>query len=62
MLSKKTKRSSQKFFERSPRKNVFQEIFQALHKILTIQKQANFRELEAKAKDFKMCPRGQGRP
>ena len=65
------KRSSQKFFKRSPRKNVLQKIFQALHKILTIQKivlsssrgQANFRGLEAKdltfkAKDFKMCPRG----
>ena len=47
----KKKRSSQKFFRRSPRKNVFQNIFQALHKILTIQKvllsssrgQANFR-------------------
>ena len=41
-------------------------MLQALHKILTIQKillsssrgQANFRGLEAKAKDFKMCPRG----
>ena len=49
------KRSSQKFFKRSPRKNVFQKIFEALHKILTIQKtelsssrgQANFRGLEA---------------
>ena len=48
---KKKKRSSQKFFKRSPRKHVFQKIFQALHKILTIQKlvlsssrgQANFR-------------------
>ena len=67
VLSKK-KRSSQKFFRRSPQKNVFQVILQALHKILTIQKimlsssrgQANFRELEAK--DFKMCPQGQGRP
>ena len=47
-------RSSQKFFKRSPQKNVFQKIFQALHKIL-IQKivlsssrwQANFRGLEA---------------
>ena len=46
----KKKRSSQKFFKRSPQKNVFQKIFQALHKILTIQKivlsssrgQANF--------------------
>ena len=65
-LQKKKKRSSQKFFKRSPRKNVFQKIFQALHKILTIQKivlsssrgQANFRGLEAKAKDFKICPRG----
>ena len=74
---KKKKRSSQKFFKRSPLKNVFQTIFQALHKILTFQKlvlsssrgQANFRGLEAKdltfeakAKDFKLCPRGQGRP
>ena len=54
-LHKKKKRSSQKFFKRSPQKNVFQKIFQALHKILTIQKivlsssrgQANFRVLEA---------------
>ena len=79
VLSKK-KRSSQKFFRRSPQKNVFQKIFQTLLKILTNQKivlsssrgQANFRGLEAsrprprvwtfKAKDFKMCPRGQGRP
>ena len=44
------KRSLQKFFWRSPQKNVFQKIFQALQKILTIQKimlsssrgQANF--------------------
>ena len=50
VLSKKKERFSQKFFKRSPRKNVFQKIFQALHKILTIQKivlsssreQANF--------------------
>ena len=43
------------FFRRSPEKNVFQKFFQALHKILTIQKivlssspgQTNFRELEA---------------
>ena len=35
---KKKKRSSQKFFRRSPLKNVFQKIFQALHKTLTIQK------------------------
>ena len=49
------KRSSQKIFKRSLRKNVFQKNFQALHKILTIQKillsssrgQANFRGLEA---------------
>ena len=52
---KKKKKSSQKFFKRSPRKNVFQKIFQPLHKILTFQKillsssrgQANFRGLEA---------------
>ena len=55
VLSKKKKRSSQKFFRRFPQKNVFQKIFQALHKILTIQKivlsssrgQVNFRGLEA---------------
>ena len=53
-ISKK-KRSSQKFFKRSPQQNVFQKIFQALHKILTIQKlvlsssrgQVNFPGLEA---------------
>ena len=52
---KKKKRSSQKFFKRSPLKNVFQKIFQALHEILTFQKielsssrgQANFRGIEA---------------
>ena len=51
----KKKRSSQKFFKRSPLKNVFQKIFQPLHKILTFQKivlsssrgQANFQGLEA---------------
>ena len=55
LQKKKKKRSSQKFFKRSPLKNVFQTIFQALHKILTFQKivlsssrgQANFRGLEA---------------
>ena len=55
VLSKKKKRSSQKFFKRSPQKNVFQKSFQPLHKILTIQKillsssrgQANFRGLVA---------------
>ena len=54
-LQKKKKRSSQKFFKRSPQKNVFQKIFQGLHKLLKIQKillssirgQANFRGLEA---------------
>ena len=55
LQNKKKKRSSQKFFKRSPRKNVFQKIFQPLHKILTFQKillsssrgQASFRGLEA---------------
>ena len=54
-LQKKKRRSSQKFFKRSPLKNAFQKIFQPLHKILTFQKivlsssrgQANFRGLEA---------------
>ena len=36
--SPKKKRSSQKFFKRSPLKNVFQKIFQAIHRILTFQK------------------------
>ena len=31
------KKSSQKFFKRSPQKNVFQKIFQAFDKFLTIQ-------------------------
>ena len=55
LQKKKKKRSSQTFFKRSSLKNVFQKIFQALHKILTFQKivlsssrgQANFRGLEA---------------
>ena len=38
LSKKKKKRSSQKFFKRSPRKNVFQKIFQPLHKILTSKK------------------------
>ena len=53
--SPKKKRSSPKFCRRFPQKNFFQKIFQALNKILTIQKivlsssrgQANFRGLEA---------------
>ena len=47
--SPKKKRPLQKFFKRSPQKNIFQKIFQALHKILTIQKilLANFQGLEA---------------
>ena len=55
LSKKKKKRSSQKFFKRSPRKNAFQKIFQPLHKISTFQNivlsssrgQANFRGLEA---------------
>ena len=57
------KKSSQKFFRRSPQKNVFQKIFQALHKILTIQKivlslsrgQGNFRGLEASRPRTSKC-------
>ena len=57
------KRSSQEVFRRSPQKNVFQKIFQALHKILTIQKillsssrgQANFRGLEASRPRTSKC-------
>ena len=59
----KKKRSSQKFFKRSPQKNVFQKIFPAIHKILTIQKillsssrgQANFRGLEASRPRTSKC-------
>ena len=62
-LQKKKKRSSQKFFRRSLQINVFQKIFQALHKILTIQKillsssrgQANFRGLEASRPRTSKC-------
>ena len=42
------KRSSQKFLRRSPQKNVFQKIFQALHKILLFKKLC--------------CPRAEDRP
>ena len=45
---KKKKRSSQKFFKRSPLKNVFQKTFQALHKLSTFQKSC--------------CPRAEDRP
>ena len=52
-ISKKKKRSSQKFFKRSPQKNVIQKSLEA-------------KDLTFEAKDFKMCPRGrprgQGRP
>ena len=54
------KRSSQKFFRRSPEKNDFQKIFQALHKLLTIRKivlsssrgQGNFRGLDLRGQGF----------
>ena len=63
LQKKKKRRSSQKFFKRSPQKNVFQKNFQALHKILTIQKivlfssrgQANFRGLEASRPRTSKC-------
>ena len=58
LATSKKKRSSQKFFKRSPQKNVFQKIFQALHKILTIQKIVLSSSRGLEAKDFKMCPRG----
>ena len=67
VLSKK-KRSSQKFFKRSPQKNLFQKIFQVLHKILTIQKillsssrgQANFRGLRRRGQGLDLLGQGQG--
>ena len=63
LSKKKKKRSSQKFFKRSPLQNVFQKIFQPLHKILTFQKlvlsssrgQANFRGLEASRPRTSKC-------
>ena len=62
-LSKKKKtekkRSSQKFFRRSPEKNVFLKIFQTLHKILTIQKLCSPRTKDGPIfKDLRL--RGQG--
>ena len=62
VLSKIERRSSEKIFSWSPEKTVFKKIFQALHKLLRTQKivlsssrvQANFRGLEAKAKDGSM--------
>ena len=94
VLSKKKKRSSQKFFRRSPnKKKVFTKIFQAISTKIRFPKNfssapQNFNNskntavleprtgqflrtwgleakdltFEAKAKDFKICPRGQGRP
>ena len=57
------KRSSQKFFRQSQKKNVFHTIFQALHKIITIQKimlsssrrQTNFRGVEASRPRTSKC-------
>ena len=72
-LQKKKKRSSQKFFRRSPQKNVFQKIFQPLHRIYSavleprtgqfsrtwgLEAKAKDLTFEAEAKDFKICPRG----
>ena len=50
VLSKKKKRSSHKFFKRSPQKNVFQKIFQALHKIFNNSK--NSAVLESRTGQF----------
>ena len=77
-FSGEKKRSSQKLFRQSPQKNVFQKIFQALHKNFNNSKnsavleprrgqfsrtwglEAKAKDLTFEAKDFKMCPRGQG--
>ena len=55
-------RSSQKFFKRSPQKNVFQKIFQALHEILTLQKIVlSSSRGQANFREFEdLRPRGQG--
>ena len=47
---KKRERSSHKFFKRSPQKNVFQKIFQALHKIFNNSK--NSAVLESRTSQF----------
>ena len=47
---KKRERSSHKFFKRSPQKNVFQKIFQALHKIFNNSK--NSAVLESRTGQF----------
>ena len=63
------KRSSQKFFKRSPQKNVFPKNFSSTSQYFNNSKNSAILEpwtgqfsrtwgLEAKAKDFKMCPRG----
>ena len=57
--SLKKKRSSQKFFRRSSQKNVFQKIFQALHKNLTIQKKC-YPRAEDRPIFEDLRPRGQG--
>ena len=65
---KQKNRSSENFAGDLQKKPFSKKFFQALHKLLTAQKivpssswgQGNFRGLEAK--NFKMCPRGQGRP
>ena len=67
------KRSSQKFFKRSPQKKRFPKNFSSASQNFNNSKNSAVLEprtgqfsrtsgLEAKAKDFKMCPRGQGRP
>ena len=77
-ISKQKKRSSQKFFYRSPLENVFQKDFSSAPQNFNNSKnsavleprtgqflrtwglEAKAKDLtfEAKAKDFKMCPRG----
>ena len=60
------KKTFKNFFQAISTKSGLEKNFQAIYKILTIQKivlsssrgQGNFRGLEAKAKDFKICPRG----
>ena len=56
----KKKRSSQKFFKRAPQKNVFQKVFQALHKILTIQKIVLSSEDRPIFEDLRPRNQGQG--
>ena len=61
LYSRKPKKRSLQIFCKVS--GVFQQIFNGSKIVLSSSRgQSNFWGLEAKAKNFKMCPRGQGRP